>query len=61
VVFTVSELIKLIQYIFQKLIIILYYRIEKQLVTEVGENMNDSEFPHLITNIPKLSILSVST
>lgn len=59
-VFTVSELIKLIHYIFQKSIILLYYRIEKQIVTEVGENMNDSEFPPLITNIPKLSILSVS-
>ncbi|KAL4112919.1 hypothetical protein QTP88_016634 [Uroleucon formosanum] len=32
--------------------------IEKQIVTEVGETMNDSEFPPLITNIPKLSILS---
>jgi len=40
---------------------LLYYRIEKQIVTEVGENINDSEFPSLITNIPKLSILSVST
>jgi len=52
---------KLIQYASQKSINILHYRIEKQLVTEVGEDITDSEIPTLVTNIPKLSILSVST
>lgn len=38
-----------------------HIRIEKQLVSEVDENINDNyEFPSLVTNIPKLSILSVS-
>ncbi|VVC42257.1 Zinc finger, HIT-type [Cinara cedri] len=32
--------------------------IEKQLVTEVGENIKDNELPSLLTNIPNLSILS---
>lgn len=38
-------------------------RIEKKLVSEVDDidNINDSDFPSLVTNIPKFSILSVST
>lgn len=37
-------------------------RIEKKLVCEVDDidNLNDGDFPSLINNIPKFSILSVS-
>lgn len=38
-------------------------RIEKKLVSEVDDidNINDNDFPSFVTNIPKFSILSVST
>jgi len=38
-----------------------YCRIEKKIVIEVGEIINDTEVPTLVTNVLPFSQLSVST